>query len=153
MRYLFLKYFFLGKLAVGAAMLFPVRALAHTPSVGLAALRGPLVSCTGLGCTNLCDLAHTAVHFIYFGISLALLGFAPVLLVWGGLMVILGGASPGQIDRGKKVIWGTIIGIAVVLLSFQIVDWVYLAATGSSIGSIQCDLPEVVLPPSETIGP
>jgi len=142
---------------IAGSVLFPPSLVSAHGSIWPTGYWGnPLLSCSGSGgakgdasglplCRGLCDLAHTLEHFIYFGMSLAIFAFAPVLLVWGGLMIVLGGASPGRIETGKKILWGTIIGIALVLLSFQILDWLLLAVTGNSLNSqVSCSLPSVV---------
>lgn len=135
----------IAALLLGVIAFAPSVSHAHNPNIWPTGYWGPLLSCTGDGggglpeCKNLCDLAHTIQHFIYFGISIAFFAFAPVFLAWGGIMIIFAGASPGRVETGKKIIWGTVIGIAITLGAFLILDWFLLAVTGSSLsGGIVC---------------
>jgi hypothetical protein len=99
---------------------------------------GPLVSCTGIyvgapstnpdnspaapPCTSLCDLIDTAINIIYFGMSLAIFILAPVMIVVGAVMVMLAGANPGMLESGKKTLTATVIGLAIVLCAYLIVN-------------------------------
>jgi hypothetical protein len=103
---------------------------------------GPLISCTGNyiapggmnPCTSLCDLIETAINIIYFGITLALFVIAPVVVVIGAIMIMLGGASPEMLGRGKKAITGAVVGIVIVLCSYLIVSTVISVLNITGIG-------------------
>jgi hypothetical protein len=110
---------------------------------------GPLVSCTGYysssvatfnnsgnlpPCTSLCDLIDTAINVIYFGMTLALFVIAPVVIVIGAIMIMLGGANPEMLAKGKKAIVGAVIGIAIVLCAYLIVNTVITVLNISGIG-------------------
>ncbi|MDO8536664.1 MAG: hypothetical protein Q7R94_00245 [bacterium] len=82
---------------------------------------GPLVSCTGATCADLCDLLHTFVHIVYFGVTIAVFLVAPVLIAWGGIMIMLAGGNPGKLEEGKKIVTGTIIGIVLTVGALLIV--------------------------------
>jgi len=94
----------------------------------------PLVSCTGIymtgiaktsvtqkSCTSLCDLLQTIVNITYFGITLALFVFTPILFAWGGIMYLISGASPGQHENAKKILTGTLVGLLIVLFAFVVI--------------------------------
>jgi hypothetical protein len=125
---------------------------ASTPSIWPTGYWGPLLSCSGSGqgglskCTSLCDLLRTFQNVIYFGISLAFFAIAPVLLIWGGLLILIAGPNPGLLEQGKKILTGTLIGILIVLCSFLIVN-TFLWAMGSpkEVGwpTIQCNPAEL----------
>jgi len=91
---------------------------------------GPLVSCTGNyttpgslpPCTSLCDLIDTIINVIYFAMTLALFVIAPVVIVVGAIMIMLAGANPGMLESGRKAITGAVIGIAIVLCAYLIVN-------------------------------
>ncbi|HTY39478.1 MAG TPA: hypothetical protein VMC43_00065 [Candidatus Paceibacterota bacterium] len=89
-----------------------------------------LLSCTGDGksgekCLSLCDFMETLKRFIYFGMTLAVFVFAPISILFGGLMMIFGGASPSQYQYGKRILTGTVIAVAIVLGAFLIVNTFY----------------------------
>ena len=93
---------------------------------------GPLVICGREGqadCT-LCDIFKMAQKMIDFVIGLLFL-IAPVFIGVGGFMILLGGANPGQIDKGKKIITNVIIGIIIALLAWTIINLIFntLAST------------------------
>ena len=105
-----------------------------------------LVSCSGLSCTSLCDLIHTAAHVIYFGLTLGVFVFAPIMFAWGGITMMVAGASAEKRGSGKKMLVGTVIGIIIMLAAFLIVKTLItvLGASGAipgfsgSGGSISC---------------
>jgi len=86
-----------------------------------------LVSCTGNGangtpvCTSVCDLIGTFVNVIYFIITICIFILAPVMFAIGGIMVMVSGANPEMLSKGKSVLLGTVIGVAIVLCSYLIV--------------------------------
>lgn len=88
---------------------------------------GGLVSCTGLGgggkpaCTSLCDIFQTMENVLAFGETIALFIAAPVLFVWGGIIIMTAGANPSGIQQGKKILTGTLIGILIVLFAYLII--------------------------------
>ena len=72
-------------------------------------------------CTNLCDLIGTVINVIYLLMSIALFVIAPILMVWGGVTIMFAGANPGSLETGKKILTGTVIGIAIVLCSYLLI--------------------------------
>jgi hypothetical protein len=146
-------------LIVGSSALLPVVASAYTtPNIWTTppGFWGPLLSCNGnyLGrnsdgtggtdsannpntvpaCTSLCDLIDTFINVIYFVMSIALFIVAPVACVVGGIMILVAGASPEMLGRGKKVITSSVIGIIIVLCSYLIVNTVIKALNITGIG-------------------
>ena len=122
--------------------LLPITSFAHTPDLFPSGFWGPIVSCgapikvttTGTGndrttqaepndgaCLSLCDLVHTLIHLIVFGMSLALYAGAPVLFAWGGILILISAGNPGKISEGKKILTGTLIGILIILLAYLII--------------------------------
>jgi len=104
-------------------------------------------------CTSLCDLLHTMQHLIYFGITLALFVFTPIFVAYGGILMLIAGANESLWSQGKKVLTGTVIGIALSLGSFLIVN-TFLIVFGQNrgpgtiqFGSINCQ-PGVNAPPA-----
>lgn len=122
--------------AVLVLLAFPFVSSAHTPDLLSGGYWGkPLVSCSaplelnssgepvasGNPCTNLCDLVHTFVHLTVFAMSITLYVLAPILFSWGGILILVAGANPGLIDRARKILIGTVIGVVITLSAFLIV--------------------------------
>ena len=134
---------------VGTSVILPVISFASsggtaykTPSLWPTGYWGPIVWCTGdyltgtannqvagptgqpAACTNLCDLVGTFINIIYLAMSIAIFIIAPILFVWGGITIMFAGANPGSLETGKKILTGTLIGLAIVLCSYLIVNTV-----------------------------
>jgi len=116
-------------LVLGVLLTAPVISMAASmPGIwpgGFWAPKG-LVSCGGAGnggtdnkpCQDVNDLIQTALNVIAFGMTLALFVAAPILIAWGGLMILISGGSPDKIGSGKKILTGTVIGIVIILCSY-----------------------------------
>jgi hypothetical protein len=145
-------------LLVGASGILPVVAFAsvnnsyQTPSLWPTGFWGPIVWCTGnyipgatqvtLGggkapdtCNNLCDLIGTFLNAVYLIMSIAIFIITPIGVIWGGVLVMLSGANPGMLENGKKILLGTVIGLAIVLCSYLIVNTVLAVLNVTSVGS------------------
>lgn len=83
-------------------------------------------ACKGTG-----DLIHTFIHFVYFGMTIALFLLAPLFFAWGGLMILIAGDSPEKMSSGKKILTGTVIGVVIVLCAYLIVK-LFVSALGIS---------------------
>jgi hypothetical protein len=105
-----------------------------------AILAGPLLLCTGAPssggggaisntCQNLCDLVAQIAQIIYYMIAVVIWIITPILIAVGGIMIMLGGASPEMIGRGKKTITGAVWGIVIVLCAWLIV-FTFVSAFG-----------------------
>jgi hypothetical protein len=88
-----------------------------------------LVSCTGNyltgatnSCTDLGQLLQTTVNVIYLGISIALFIIAPILFLVGAIMLIMAGANPDMVTKGRQTMVGAAIGIVIILCSYLIVS-------------------------------
>ena len=127
-------------------LILPAVSFAHTPNLFQSGYwggpetqggRGGLVSCTapvevsgcvggggapaGVPCTSLCDLIHTIVHIIVFGMSLTIFGATPILFAWGGILILISSGNAGKISDGKKILTGTLIGLLIILSAYLIV--------------------------------
>lgn len=92
----------------------------------------PLLSCAGTSC-NFCELIHTLQHFIYFGITLVVFIFVPILLFWGGFMILIAGGSTERVTSGKRILTGTLVGFFLAVGSFLIIT-TFLWAVGAKTG-------------------
>ena len=94
----------------------------------------PLVPCgTSANPTecNRCDLFKLAKNIIDFVLIGLMPPAAAILFVWGGFLILMGGAVPANISKGKDIFWNTAIGVAIILASWLI--------TNSIIRSIAAD--------------
>lgn len=147
-------------------LIFAAPSLASAHNIGIPYWGGagnPILSCTGnpldpndnrQPCTSVCDIFHTLQHVIYFGISLVLFVLAPIMFLAGGIMVVLGGANASIISKGRSILWGTVIGVAVALGSFLIVA-TFLWLVGNNpegSGKPRVKWPQIECNPSDVPG-
>lgn len=109
-----------------------------------------LLSCHGdpatnpNACKNFCDFIDTGVNIIYFVMTIALFAATPILLAWGGILILTAGANPGNIETGKKVLKGTLIGVVIILLAFVVIKSIvtFLGVNLAGINSaLNCHVP------------
>jgi hypothetical protein len=131
--------FFISFFFVIAVFFLPIIVYAQqsqTPTAPSFPYWGPLVSCEGSYealysittpvpgikvCRDLCDVYSTVQRIIYFAMTVAILFFAPAFLVIGGILMIVGGSTK-VLQIGKGMLKNTIIGIAIALSAFLIVN-------------------------------
>jgi Type IV secretion system pilin len=103
-------------------------------------LGGPLILCVGSPavntsgnnlpvCSNLCDLVAQIANIIYYAIAVVIWIITPILIAVGGIMIMLGGANPEMVGRGKKTITGAVWGVVIVLIAWLIV-FTFISAFG-----------------------
>lgn len=105
-----------------AVLLLPI--VASAAQVSLPYFGGkdaPFVSCNGANCTT-CDLFETGQRVIYFGMTLVLFVFGPIMVTIGGLMMLIAGGSEDRFSTGKKMATGAVVGILIALGAFLIVN-------------------------------
>jgi len=52
---------------------------------------------------------------------------APLFIIAGGIMILTAGIKPDQLQKGKSIITGTIIGLVIALLSWTILNMIFNA--------------------------
>ncbi len=83
--------------------------------------------------TNPCgidDFLNQFVILAQWGMSIVAV-LAVLMLVYGGFQWITAAGRASKIDEGKRVLWGTIIGVMISLIAFVIVNFVISAITGT----------------------
>lgn len=111
-------------------LLASLPALASWPATPL------LPPCTSTGCCGFND-------FILLGINLTkmILGLvgslALLFFIYGGVMFLIAGGSSEMISKGKKIITNAVIGVALVLGAWIIVNFAIAALTGTPVGSVK----------------
>jgi len=110
--------------AAGSPLPFP-----YWPSARL-----PLLPCTGSGCQSVCDFIVLLQRITWFGLTLVIVAFAPILITFGGIMIIFARGSTENLKRGKQIITSTVIGIAITLGAFLIING-FFTLLGIVVGS------------------
>lgn len=81
----------------------------------------PLVPCDGV--TNECDLNDFIAlinNIINWILSIATFIFA-IMLIWGGFTYLTSGANQSKKEEAKKMLWSTLLGFVIILVSWLIV--------------------------------
>lgn len=105
---------------------------------------GPLVSCEGSQC-QACHLVQLADNIIRFLISImAVLG--AILIAWAGLLMATSRGNTGQLAQGKRILLNTIVGLAVMLAAWLIVDTIMKSLAGSEAYGMWQEIQCVALP-------
>ncbi|MDP2947568.1 MAG: pilin [Nanoarchaeota archaeon] len=98
-------------------------------------LNEPLVQCGTTAnktpCT-LCDVFKLVQRIINF-ISVGLFILAPIFIVVGGLMILLAGAKPSNLETGKSIIKNAIIGVIIALLAWVVINEILIVLAGSTM--------------------
>ncbi len=124
---------------------------------------GPVITCTGnyldensavQPCTNICDVVYTVRNIIYIVLTFLLLGAAPALFLAGGVMVLIAGANPGLLEKGKKTLWAAAVGVALALGSYVIIATLFWALQPrvSSTGQGGIAWPDITCDPANLPG-
>jgi len=109
---------------------------------------GGLVACNGDVCSNLCQITELADHLIRFGFTILLFVIAPIMIVAGGGMILIAGASETLLSKGKMILKGAVVGVVLALLAYVIVT-TFLWLIGNKVGGeginwpvVQCSVGE-----------
>lgn len=88
------------------------------PSVFPTGYWGPLIAPD----RDICGLVQTILNVIYFAVSVLFFLLIPVYVMYGGFLMLTSMGSTEKVGEGKKAITGAIVGAAIGLLAFAIVD-------------------------------
>lgn len=77
------------------------------------------------GATDIRTLVLTIVNYILGFLSV----IAVIMIIFGGMLYVTAAGKQESIDKGKKIIMYTIIGIVIIMLSFVVVNAVLGSAT------------------------
>ena len=97
----------------------------------------PLVPCGrsdqgGQPC-NQCDFLKLGKNLIDFVLFFLVPVIGTLLIIISGFMILLGGAYPATISRGKTIFWNVIVGIAIISVSWLIVNFLLKSLGGDEI--------------------
>lgn len=137
------------QIALIVLMILPTVAFAATAAMpniwplGWWADKG-IVSCTGnyisaqaggdVPCTSLVQLIQTILNIIALMMSISIFIVMPVLFVWGAVLLMMGGANPEMLSKGKKILLGTVIGLAIILGAYLIISELVAVLKISGLG-------------------
>jgi hypothetical protein len=106
----------------------PIVPCGITPPVGFS---GPLTS-EQQPCTE-CDILHLLKHLVDFVLVAAAPILATLFFVIAGFYMMLGGANPGMLSRGKSMFKDTFIGLLIVMLTWLITNTLIQSLADPSI--------------------
>lgn len=66
---------------------------------------------------------------IAFAITILILFIAPFLIAWGGFLLVASGTNPGNRAKARRILSNTVIGIALALAAWLIVNFLLTAFT------------------------
>ena len=154
-------------LAVPALPVTPV-AQAHDASILPGGYWGPLLSCTGNynevvdtsgpvtdTCDDFCDLLHTGQHILNFTITIVLFIGVPVMLVWGGVLLMISVGAEERRSEAKGIIKSALIGTAIVVGGYVILN-TFLWIIGNGTSAVKVSWPNIdcsvapYVPPGQT---
>ena len=81
----------------------------------------PITSGGPVGSCSICDAYVVAKNIINFLIQLSFT-IATAMIVWGALQMILSTGNPGKVSQAKSIMMSALIGLAIALASWLIVN-------------------------------
>src|SRR3989344_4972397 len=96
----------------------------------------PIVPCgTSVNPTpcNQCDLFRLAKNIIDFVLVGLMPPVAAILFVWGGFLILMGGANPGWITQGRTIFWNTFMGVLILSSSWLITNTIIKSLADESV--------------------
>ncbi len=118
--------------------------LCSTPSKGLLAETGP--GCESYGNCSICDsiVVFTNIAKWILGVAGAL---ALLIFIYGGFMMIISHGNPEYVEKGKKALTGTLIGLVLILGAWQMTRMVVVILVSPSSQTYK-DLMQVYTDPT-----
>ena len=109
---------------------------------------------------NRCELLHLGKNILDFTLVGIMPPLAAILFVWGGFLILMGGANPGLISQGKNIFWNTAIGVAIISSSWLITNTIIRSVAADNIApewwKFECRVTVAVSPsptPTGTVTP
>ena len=82
---------------------------------------------------NPCELFHLGRNIIDFVLMGLMPPVAAGLFIWGGFLILMGGANPALLSRGKEIFKTTFYGVLVILASWLITNTILMSVAQDSI--------------------
>lgn len=117
--------------------------------LAFAADTGRFVTCDGPDCT-VCDLIKLVHNVINWLIQISFV-VAVVMVMYGGYVIMFTGAtSPDAVSKGRKIIFGAVVGVAIILSAWVIVNTVLQTIIGVQTPWPWNAIPENCAPPGSS---
>lgn len=91
--------------------------------------QGLVPQCDGPSCT-ICDLIRLLHNVINYAITISFV-LAIAMVVFGGYNILTSAGSEEKVTQGRKIIWYAVLGLALVLASWAIVNTVLQVIIGA----------------------
>jgi hypothetical protein len=92
-------------------------------------------------CQDMTDLIQTFVNVVYLAMSVAIFIIAPILFLVGAVTIMMAGAKPDLLTKGRQTLVGTAVGLVIVLCSYLIVNTVISVFNISGITGFSSSAP------------
>ncbi len=86
----------------------------------------------GCGLDDFITLLRRIINYL----TVIVFPLAAAMLVWGGLVIMTAAGSTERVGKGKQIITTALIGVAIALGSWLIINAIYLALVGKSVKEI-----------------
>ncbi len=87
-----------------------------------------IVPCSGSDCT-ICHLGILANNIINWLVNFSFAA-ATLMIIYGGYLIMTAGLSPKQYEEGKGIIFAAIMGVAIILTSWIVINTAIQYLTG-----------------------
>ena len=105
-------------------------AICHLPFARVAMANGLVPECSGEGgvCTY-CDFLALAQNVIKFLMEISI-SISVIFIIYGAVMLMISSGSPERAQRSKAIITNAVIGVAIALGAWLIINTILIALTG-----------------------
>lgn len=83
----------------------------------------------GCGIPEFIQLIKNIINFL----TIIVFPIAAGVIIWGGIVIMTAGGSTERAGKGRKIIWAAVIGVAIALGAWLIINGIYLALTGANV--------------------
>ena len=101
---------------------------------------GNLMSGVGGSCIASGNCTFSDLMIVVINVSEWILGIAGAValgfLIFGGAMLIISGGNEQMVEKGRKMITGSIIGLIIILTAWVFVNLIIIALTGKTDATI-----------------
>jgi hypothetical protein len=108
---------------------------AESSQVGVPFLGLP-EQCLECGNCSACDIINAGINIGRFLIGI-IGSIIFIYFIYGGIYFLTSHGNPNMVTKGKDILINSVIGLAIVMLTYVIVNFAVLAVTGSKVKSIK----------------
>ena len=105
-------------------------AICHLPFARVAMANGLVPKCSGEGglCTY-CDFLAMVQNVIKFLMEVSI-SIGVIFIIYGAVMLMISSGSPEKAQKGKTIVTSAVIGVAIALGAWLIINTILIALTG-----------------------